>query len=90
MEKGGTGGSLFRNLYRDFLKESGELMESSALTKASEAYDAIAKLWKNVADLFIKIGDTEDIKYVNYASEILVDLSAREKEVMEGLKVVCA
>jgi hypothetical protein len=90
MEKGGTGGSLFRNIYRDFLKESGELIESNQLIKASEAYDTIAKLWKDVADLFIKIGETEDIKYVNSASKILVELSEREKIVMEKLKEASA
>jgi len=90
MEKGGTGGSLFRNIYRDFLKESGELIKSNELIEASEEYNNIAKLWKHVADLFIQIGETEDIKYVNYASEILVELSEREKTVMERLKVASA
>lgn len=90
MEKGGTGGSLFRNIYRDFLKESGELIESNKLIKASEEYNQIAKLWKDITDLFIKIGETEDIKYVNYASEILVELSVREKIVMEKLKEISA
>ncbi|MCJ8289565.1 MAG: BtrH N-terminal domain-containing protein [Crocinitomicaceae bacterium] len=89
MEKGGTGGSLFRNIYRDFLKESGELIESNRLIKASEEYNTIAILWKDVADLFIKIGETEDIKDVNDASELLVELSEREKMVMEQLKVAC-
>jgi hypothetical protein len=90
MENGGTGGSLFRNIYRDFLKESGELIESNELLKASEKYDTIAKLWKNVADLFIKIGETEDIKYVNQTSEILVELSELEKKTMEELKKASA
>ncbi|WP_103068696.1 BtrH N-terminal domain-containing protein [Aquimarina sediminis] len=86
MEKGGTGGSLFRKIYRDFIKESGELLNSKALIILSEEYDAIAKLWTNVADLFIEIGETKDIKYVNHASEILIELSKREKTVMEQLK----
>ena len=86
MENGGTGGSLFRNLYRDFLKESGELIESDQLIKASEEYNSIAILWKDVADLFIQIGETEDIKYVNDASKVLIELSEREKTVMENLK----
>ncbi|WP_025743848.1 BtrH N-terminal domain-containing protein [Aquimarina pacifica] len=88
MEKGGTGGSLFRNIYRDFLKESGELIESHELINASEAYDKIAQLWKQVADLFIKISETEEIKYINFASEILIELSEREKTTMEKLKKV--
>jgi len=90
MEKGGTGGSLFRNIYRDFLKESGELIGSKELIEASKEYNTIAKLWKKVSGLFIKIGETEDIKYINQASEILIELSGREKKVMEKLKVACA
>ena len=89
MEKGGTGGALFRNIYRDFLKESGELIESNELIKASIAYNTIAKLWNNVADLFIKIGDTEDIKYVNQAAELFIELSEREKIAMQKLKKAC-
>ena len=88
MEKGGTGGSLFRNIYRDFLKESGELFQSNELIKASEEFNKIAQLWKKVADLFIRVGETEDIKYINFASEILIELSEREKIIMEKLKKV--
>ncbi|MFK8037070.1 MAG: BtrH N-terminal domain-containing protein [Crocinitomicaceae bacterium] len=86
MESGGTGGSLFRNIYRDFLKESGILFESNELIKVSTDYDTIAKLWKDVSDLFIKIGEAEDIKYVNYASEVLIELSELEKTAMEKLQ----
>lgn len=90
MERGGTGGSLFRNIYRDFLKESSIILKSKKLEEASESYGEIAVLWKKVADLFIKIGDTEDMNYVNQASEILIDLSEREKSTMEKLKNACA
>lgn len=90
MERGGTGGSLFRNIYRDFLKEGGELIQSDALLNASEEYDTIAKQWKAVADLFDKIGETKNIKYVNETSEILVDLSEKEKKTMEKLVKACA
>jgi len=86
MERAGTGGSLFRNMYRDFLKESGELIESNELIKASDEYAGIAKLWKKVSDIFIQIGETEDLKYVNEASEVLVELSVREKETMQQLE----
>lgn len=90
MERGGTGGSLFRNIYRDFLKESSIILKSKKLEEASESYGEITVLWKKVADLFIKIGDTEDMNYVNQASEILIDLSEREKSTMEKLKNACA
>ncbi|CAA0234311.1 Lantibiotic ABC transporter [Tenacibaculum maritimum] len=86
MEKGGTGGSLFRNLYRDFLKESGEITKSNELIIASKEYDYIAKKWKNVSDLFNEIGETKNIKYVNDVSKILIELSEKEKKTMEKLK----
>jgi len=43
----------------------------------------IADLWTNVSILFNKTGKTKDIKYINEASKILVDLSKKEKSVME-------
>lgn len=34
MEKAGTGGSIFRNIYRDFLKEAYELTENKTIEQA--------------------------------------------------------
>ena len=86
MERGGTGGSLFRNIYRDFLKESAVITESQELMDASEAYAEIARLWKQVADLFNEIGETQDRKYVKEASALLIELSEKEKAAMEKLQ----
>lgn len=86
MERAGSGGSLFRNLYRDFLQESGELLSSPEVLRASEEYAYIAKRWKDIADLFEQIGATSDIQYVDQAAEIFIELSAKEKETMEHLK----
>lgn len=86
MERGGTGGALFRNIYSEFLKESGELLESKELIEASDEYKVIANLWTKVANLFIQIGETQDIQYLNEASEIFIELSKKEKSVMEKLK----
>ncbi len=85
MEKAGTGGSLFRNLYRDFLKESYELVNLEQIKRAHQDYTEIADLWKKVSELFRQVGETEDIKYINQASEILIDLSERERMAMEKL-----
>lgn len=86
MERGGTGGSLFRNFYRDFLLEAGDLMESKSLIEASKDYKTIALLWKNIADLFMEIGETQEIKYVNKASDLLIELSEKERRAMSNLK----
>ena len=85
MEKAGTGGSLFRNLYRDFLKESAKILNSKEIRECYQEYSKIAELWKKVSELFYKAGETKDIKYINQASEILIDLSERERITMEKL-----
>ncbi len=85
MERAGTGGSLFRNLYRDFIKESSELLKTESLNKISMEYAHIAKQWKNIADMFVEIAETENIQIVQQASELLVELSQLEKTAMEHL-----
>jgi len=86
MERAGTGGSLFRNLYRDFLKESAALLKSDEINECYKDFITIASQWKNVSELFDQAGETGSIGYINKASEILVDISAKEKLTMEKLK----
>lgn len=85
MEKAGTGGSLFRNLYRDFLKESYDLLKLDQLKQGHEAFIEIAKLWKTVSELFEKVSETKDFQYILVASEILKTISEKEKKAMEIL-----
>ena len=85
MERAGTGGALFRNLYRDFLKESAERMDDQTIGNPYERFKTIALQWTEISNLFMKIGETQNEKYLNQASEIFIDLSKQEKEVMETL-----
>jgi len=85
MERAGTGGALFRNLYRDFLMETYELTSQSELQDAANAFEQIATLWTRVADHFHSAGKSSDFQHIKDASDILVDLSATEKRVMEDL-----
>jgi hypothetical protein len=85
MEKAGTGGALFRNLYRDFLKESYDLLKIEKINEAHKMFSEISILWTKVSSLFIKTAETKNIEYINQASEILVDLSKKEKIAMELL-----
>ena len=85
MEKAGTGGALFRNLYRDFMKESYQISKIEGIKEAYEMFVDIARLWKAVSKLFIKAGDTKDIEYIYKASEILVEISDKEKKAMNIL-----
>ncbi len=86
MERAGTGGSIFRNLYRDFLEESANLLKIDGIYEAYMDFTEIAKLWKNVSDLFYKVGETNDEKCIDEASKILLSLSEKERIAMEKLK----
>jgi len=88
MEKAGTGGALFRNLYRDFLKESYDLLKLEKLLLGHLAFVEIANLWTSVSDLFEKVGQTRDFKYIQQASDILKKISAKEKSAMEMLATI--
>jgi hypothetical protein len=85
MEKAGTGGALFRNLYRDFLKESYDLLKLDKLKSAYESFVEIAVLWTSVSKLFDKVSQTDDLKYIQQASNILKTISDKEKKTMELL-----
>lgn len=88
MEKAGTGGALFRNLYRDFLKESYDLLKLDKLKVGQEAFVEIADLWTSVFQLFEKVSQTKDFKYIEQASEIFKIISEKEKKTMEMLATV--
>jgi hypothetical protein len=89
MEKAGTGGALFRNIYRDFLKESYQILKVEEIKESYDMFIDIARLWRAVSKLFIKAGDEKDIQYINKASEILVEISGKEKRAMNILLNVC-
>jgi len=88
IEKAGTGGALFRNLYRDFLKESYELLELDKLKTGWEAFAENATLWTTVSQLFEKVSETKDFKYIEQASNILKTISEKEKKTMEVLATI--
>lgn len=88
MEKAGTGGALFRNLYRDFLKESYDLLKLEKLKQGHAAFVEISELWTSVSNLFVKVSETKDFKYIEQASSILKILSSKEKNAMEILATI--
>lgn len=85
MEEAGTGGSMFRNIYRDFLKESYELLQLEELQKGYEEFSEIAMMWKRVAKIFNGIKSEEDIDKIDEASSILREIAQREKKTFELL-----
>ncbi|MGW2403130.1 BtrH N-terminal domain-containing protein [Streptomyces sp. NPDC001739] len=85
MEKAGTGGALFRNLYRDFLAECTELHDSSQLRTGLGLYTEAAALWTEVAALITRAGESGEAAFLLQAGTILGDLSRLEREAMQAL-----
>ncbi|NXY94752.1 BtrH N-terminal domain-containing protein [Streptomyces sp. BR123] len=85
MEKAGTGGALFRNLYRDFLSECTGLIDSRHLRTGHRLYAEAAPLWTEVAALIGKAGESGEAQFLTQAGAILGDLSRLEREAMQAL-----
>lgn len=85
MEKAGTGGALFRNMYRDFLYESNELYPDLNLEDANKKFCTIAKMWTEVSELICKAGENSNELHLKEASHILIDIASLEEEVMKML-----
>lgn len=88
MEKAGTGGALFRNLYRDFLQESYDLLKLETLKEAHKEFIDIANLWTEVSNLFLQVSKTKERKFIEQAADILKQLATKEKNAMEKLSII--
>ena len=88
MERAGTGGALFRNLYRDFLAECAQLIDSSHLRTGHSLYSEAATLWTQVAELVATAGESGDAKSLMQAGAILHDLSRIERDAMQALSML--
>jgi hypothetical protein len=85
MEKGGTGGALFRNLYRDFLTECAARLDSAPLREGLRLYTEAAAGWTHVAELMADAGRTGEERRLTEAGELLRELSGLERRAMEQL-----
>ncbi|MBO8195993.1 BtrH N-terminal domain-containing protein [Streptomyces oryzae] len=85
MEKAGTGGALFRNLYRDFLAECAQLLDNPHLRTGHNLYTEAALLWTEVAALLTKAGESGNPQPLTQAATLLHDLSHLEREAMQTL-----
>jgi hypothetical protein len=85
MEKAGTGGALFRNLYRDFLAECTQVLDSRHLRTGHQLYTEAAGLWTEVAALIARAGESGDARCLVRAGSLLCDLSRIEREAMQAL-----
>lgn len=52
MEKAGTGGAIFRNLFRDFLLEAYTITKDPIFQNVHKQFKEIAGHWTEIASLF--------------------------------------
>lgn len=85
MEKAGTGGSIFRIFYRDFLIESYDIVKSSEIKKGYELFTTIAKQWGEVSCLLEDTSKTLDKKNLVQAGDLCKSLAKLEVDAMRIL-----
>lgn len=88
MERGGTGGALFRNIYRDFLKEAMDLLGETSISEAHKLISETAVMWTEVANLFDKVAETKDEAYIEQASQLLKCIADKEYSAMSMLQTL--
>ena len=85
MERAGTGGAIFRNLYRDFLEESLSLLQRKEIENAHKGFKESAERWTRVSALLEKAGIENNTEHIKEASHLLKEISKLEKSAMEQL-----
>lgn len=85
MEKAGTGGALFRNFYRDFLREAREHLGGRELDRARDAFAAAAADWSAVATLIESAGRTASAAPLNEAAALCLRIADTELDAMRSL-----
>ncbi|WP_284573998.1 BtrH N-terminal domain-containing protein [Streptomyces sp. 2P-4] len=86
MERAGTGGALFRNLYRDFLAECLAHVDSPHLRTGHRLYTEAAALWTRTAELIAQAGESGGPEQLAEAGSVLRDLARIEREAMQSLR----
>ncbi|MFG3700589.1 BtrH N-terminal domain-containing protein [Micromonospora sp. NPDC047620] len=85
MERGGTGGALFRAMYRDFLAECATIVDDDNVRLGHRRYAEIAPSWTEVSHHITAAGETGDPDHLIRASVLLTELAARERHAMQIL-----
>jgi hypothetical protein len=83
MEKAGTGGALFRNLYHDFLSEVSQILNNNQLKTASQICGNSAEKWNQVSSLIEMAGKTDSELPLLEASKTLLKIAELETDMMK-------
>ncbi|MCI5054487.1 MAG: BtrH N-terminal domain-containing protein [Flavobacteriales bacterium] len=86
MERAGTGGAIFRNLFRDFLNEASEILKSDFLKIAFHEFEIIAAMWTKVANLFHILGENQQVRSTEIIADLLEEISTREYNAIRQLQ----
>lgn len=79
MEHGGTGGGLFRNLYRDFLAEANQHLHRTQLDDAASMFDQAAQLWTRIAHHLTDIAIDDPDRHMRAAAALLAQAADIEE-----------
>lgn len=89
MERAGTGGALFRNLYRDFLAESEVLVarrsHADIIVENAARFAESALLWTRASELIARAGRTGRADFLTEAAEVLRRIERIETAAMTSL-----
>ena len=84
MERGGTGGALFRNFYRDFLIEANSYLNSPLVKLASNKFAEAAPLWTAVSNHIMSSHDLGSAP-LHEASNLLLHIADLEETAVSEL-----
>ncbi len=88
MERAGTGGALFRNLYRDFLREAGEYVAPARAKAVREAHSAMtraAEMWTRIAALLAQVAVDGRAEHLREAAQLCGSIVDAEQAAMLAL-----
>lgn len=92
MERAGTGGALFRNLYRDFLSESIDHLDdpgvAGVVRRGHDLFAESAELWTTAAQLIERAGTSLDRALLADAGGVLERIADLETDAMTGLQAL--
>ena len=84
MERGGTGGGMFRAMYRDFLDEANQYVDSPNFATARNLFSEAAALWTEVSEKLIS-ACADGPRRLQEVAGLMVRLADIEEEAMKGL-----
>jgi len=87
MERGGTGGGLFRNLYRDFIAEASALIDDEPLADTVERFDEISELWTTIS-AHLESVPTNGFDRLKDAKDDLLRAADLEEALMSDLRSI--